>query len=196
MGLEYSGCILPERQACVQADLGSQTHRSQVLVLTLKINQLDSLTISLRHSGCAAKLGWSTDFGFAPIYAGTSKTGYNIPPLVGAARASSFVKTDRCKIRPESRAKRMGSHSIPILLSKFSASQIAKACNKMNLCSPVRSEGHLDRNAEESWCHGATSSTKREETPKTTELPSTVQGDSPTSYPVWLSIKTTFKSTY
>jgi len=92
----------------------------------IEIYQLDFLIISLQHPGYAAKLGWSTDFVFPPIYTGTSKTGYNIPPLVGAARASSFVKTDRCKIRAESRAKRTGSHSIPILSSKFSASQIVK----------------------------------------------------------------------
>lgn len=144
MGLWYRGGILAERSLC-PSRFGKSNIQEPSLSSHTKINQLDFLIISLQHSGCAAKLSWSTDFVFPPIYTGTSKTGYNIPPRLGAARAFSFVKTDRCKIRPQSRAKRMGSHRIPVLLSKFSASQIAKAWNKMNLYSPVRSEGHLDR---------------------------------------------------
>lgn len=144
MGLWYRGGILAER-SLRPSRFGKSNIQEPSLSSHTKINQLDFLIISLQHSGCAAKLSWSTDFVFPPIYTGTSKTGYNIPPRLGAARAFSFVKTDRCKIRPESRAKRVGSHRIPVLLSKFSASQIAKAWNKMNLHSPVRSEGHLDR---------------------------------------------------
>lgn len=126
--------------------LGKSNIQEPSLRFHIKINQLDFLIISLQHSGCTAKLGWSTDFVFPPVCTGTSKTGYNIPPLVTAARASSFVKTDT---KSGQRAKTSGSHSVLILLSRFSASQITKACNKMSLRSHVRSKGHLESNAEE-----------------------------------------------
>lgn len=56
----------------------------------------------------------------------------------------------------------------------------------MNLGSSVRSKGHLGRNAEESWCHGATNDAKWEETSRKTKLICKVQGDGPTKYPVWI----------
>lgn len=173
--------------------LGKSNIQEPSLHFHIKINQLDFLIISLQHSGCTAKLGWSTDFVFPPVCTGTSKTGYNIPPLVTAARASSFVKTDT---KSGQRAKTSGSHSVLILLSRFSASQIAKACNKMSLRSHVRSKGHLESNAEEMWCHGATSHAKRKETSRKTKLTGKVQGNSSTLYPAWLLIKNTSESTY
>lgn len=122
----YTGNILIEISLC-PSRFGKSNTQEPSLGPCIKINQSNFLIISLQHSRCAAKLGWSMDFGFLPIYMGTSKTAYNIPPLLGAARASSFVKTDGCKTRPESRSKGTGTLSIPILSSKFSASQIAKA---------------------------------------------------------------------
>lgn len=115
MRLWYKGGILAETSLC-PSRFGKSNIQEPRLSSHIKINQLDFLIISLQHSVCAAKLGWSTDFGLPPIYTGTSTTGYNIPPLLGAARASSFMKTDGCKIRAESRAKRMSNqHSHPLV---------------------------------------------------------------------------------
>lgn len=80
---------------CFPSAFGKSNVQEPSLGSHVIINQSEFLIISLQHSGCAAKLGWSPEFGFPPVHIGTSKADYNIAPLLGAARASSFVQTDR-----------------------------------------------------------------------------------------------------
>lgn len=113
----YTGNILTETSLC-PSRFGKSNTQEPSLGPCIKINQSNFLIISLQHSRCAAKLGWSMDFGFLPIYMGTSKTAYNIPPLLGAARASSFVKTDgwmQNQAREQSEGNRHSQHSHPLV---------------------------------------------------------------------------------